>query len=302
MANLMASLLNTTGALAVYTKALDVTQNNVVNASTPGFARQRLNLVAAPYDPDRGGGGGVRAGDVQSARNRYAEEAVRGHVSEGGRLAQQAESLAAIESGFDISGESGIPAALNDLFQSFSAWSVDPDGSGARQNVLDRAGDLASAMRAASAKLDADTADVELGLRGTVNNINRIAADIRGFNVEIQQGTRNDAGLDATKNAALEELAEYVDFKAIDEPDGSVTVLLGGETPLVIGDKQYELPQPDHAGTPPTARYSGLSRQGHYSPGVRRKARRAARSAQRHAPGSPVAAESAGEKGGRPGQ
>jgi flagellar hook-associated protein 1 FlgK len=35
----------------------------------------------------------------------------------------------------------------------------------------------------------------------------------------------------------LESLAEYADYTALMQPDGSVTVLLGGQTPLVIGDK-----------------------------------------------------------------
>ena len=41
MANLLASLMSTAGALNAYSSVLDVTQNNVANASTPGYAKQR---------------------------------------------------------------------------------------------------------------------------------------------------------------------------------------------------------------------------------------------------------------------
>ena len=36
--------------LGVYSAALDVTQNNVTNANTPGYARQIATLQALPFD------------------------------------------------------------------------------------------------------------------------------------------------------------------------------------------------------------------------------------------------------------
>ena len=40
--------------------------------------------------------------------------------------------------------------------------------------------------------------------------------------------TAVDAGVDATLNADLEELSQYVDFKALQQPNGAVT--MGGRT------------------------------------------------------------------------
>jgi flagellar hook-associated protein 1 FlgK len=41
--------------------------------------------------------------------------------------------------------------------------------------------------------------------------------------------------------ATLEELSGYVEFNTTYQADGSVTVLIAGQTPLVTGDKSYEL-------------------------------------------------------------
>ena len=121
MPNLLASLLSSSGALQAYDRVLEVTQSNVANASTPGYAKQVQSLYAMPFDPEQGTTGGVRDGEVQSARDEYAEQAVRRQVTALGDADQRVNSLTAIQSGFDISGDTGIPNALNQLFQSFSA-------------------------------------------------------------------------------------------------------------------------------------------------------------------------------------
>ena len=133
MSNLLSSLISSASALSVFERALVVSQNNVSNASTPGYAAQRLNLQAGEFEPDLGLIGGVRAGDVLSARDLFAERAVRRQSESLGYFEQKAQSLAAVEPVFDVSGTQGIPRALNKLFDSFSAWSwsrrLPPGGS-----------------------------------------------------------------------------------------------------------------------------------------------------------------------------
>ncbi|MDE3167398.1 MAG: hypothetical protein KGN36_16465, partial [Acidobacteriota bacterium] len=62
MSNLLASLLSSAGTLEAYGRVLETAQNNVSNASTAGYAKQRLSLEAMAFDPANGATGGVRAG------------------------------------------------------------------------------------------------------------------------------------------------------------------------------------------------------------------------------------------------
>src|SRR4051812_13724446 len=140
MSNLLASLITSASSLAAYTRVLETAQNNVANISTPGYAKQRMSLAAMPFDPSGGATGGVRAGQLESSRNEYAEAAVRQQSSASGYQEQSVNSLTDLESRFDISGNSGIPQALNNIFQSFSSWASTPDNQATRQMVLDRAG------------------------------------------------------------------------------------------------------------------------------------------------------------------
>src|SRR5690242_9222452 len=120
--SVLTSLLNSSGALTAYDHVLEVTQNNVANASTPGYARQTQSLIAMPFDPVFGTLCGVRADAVQSSRDEYAEQAVRHQTVLLGEAEQNVGSLTALQTNFDISGDSGLPKALNGLFQAFSAW------------------------------------------------------------------------------------------------------------------------------------------------------------------------------------
>ena len=241
MANLLATMVSSAGALSAYDRVLEVAQNNVANASTPGYARQHQSLVAKPFEPAMGLSGGVQAGELVSSRDRYAEQAVRRQNVLLGAAQQRVSTLTAIENRFDISGNSGIPKALNSLFESFSAWGQSPTDAISRQSVIERATDLAAAFQQTSANLTNVAMDTEKQLQGTVDQVNELAQRLQVFNSRILAGARNDAGLDAQIHNTLEELSALVDLTTLTQPDGSVSVLMNGQTPLLIGDKQYRI-------------------------------------------------------------
>ena len=60
-----------------------------------------------------------------------------------------------------------------------------------------------------------------------------------------------DAGVDAQLNSSLEQLSQYVNFSVLQQPNGTVSVYFGGQTPLVMGNQTYAI-QGDFS-TPQTA-------------------------------------------------
>jgi len=243
MGNLLTSLLNTANALGAYGQALQTTENNVLNASTPGYAKQVQVLTALPYDPTIGMPGGVAAGPVLSTRSGYAEQAVRGQQSVLGYQQQIATDLTPLQNYFNISSTSGISSAMSGLFNSFSQLSVNPNDTVSRQAVLDQASIVASSFQQTAAGLGSASSAIDDETRSTVSAVNRISAQIAQINSQQHNNAVMgvDAGVDATLNASLEELSQYVDFKALQQPDGSVTVYMGGQTPLVMGNSSMPL-------------------------------------------------------------
>ncbi|MCS6953094.1 MAG: flagellar hook-associated protein FlgK [Bryobacteraceae bacterium] len=270
MSSLLASLMSSANALRTYQRALEVTQNNVANASTPGYAAQRLALVAQPFDPLAGLPGGVRPGVLESARDLYSEQAVRGQLAYLGMFEQQVHSLGSIEAALSVATGAGIPGALDRLYQAFSAFSLSPSSLSARQAVLHRAAELAQAFRQTATALEVARTDTDRKIRQTLDQINDLGQRLAAMNAERRRGGAADAGLDAQLHTALEELSALVDFTALYQEDGSVSVLLAGQVPLVIGEHFYALsasysvpasPPPSYPGAPPPVRIFSASGQ-----------------------------------------
>src|SRR2546423_881164 len=101
MGNLLVSLFNSANALGVYNQALATTENNVLNASTPGYAKQVQTLTALPFDIASGLPGGVGAGPIVSTRNAFAEQSVREQQSQLGYQQQISTDLQQLQNYFD---------------------------------------------------------------------------------------------------------------------------------------------------------------------------------------------------------
>ena len=246
---LFANLQSSLNALNAFQQSLTVAQNNVSNASTPGYAAQLATLDALPFQPHTGLTGGVQAGTPQSTRDEYLEQAVRYQQSNLGSFTAQSRALSGVQPLFDVTGQSGIVAALNNMFQSFSAWSASPDSAAAQQNVLTSAQDLGMSFQQAAATLSSVTSNVNNNIDSTVSQINTLATQVVNYNLQqAQRGGTADTGLDANLHNTLETLSGLAGITARFESDGSVTLLMGGQTPLVIGTHQYSI-QSSYSGT-----------------------------------------------------
>jgi flagellar hook-associated protein 1 FlgK len=241
MPNLFDSIRTAGQALGVYQRALEVVQNNVTNSTTSGYARQRLQIDSRSFDLATGMAGGVADRGLDSARNEYAEDEVRRQLHLLGFAEAKVQMSGSIERLFDVSGDVGIPGALTQLFRAFSAWSAAPSDLNARSSVIDAAGVLATRIRGQAASLSDTEKQVRDQIGSTADRINELAAVIQNANHVRREQQVGDPGLDARVHSAMEELAELVDFSAVAQADGTVTVVLSGGAPLVVGEQQYKI-------------------------------------------------------------
>jgi flagellar hook-associated protein 1 FlgK len=252
MSSLFATLSTSSGSLAAFTRALDVTQNNISNASTAGYAAQNVNFESLAFDLNTGTSGGTTA-RVTSTRDAYADESVRREVSKQGTADQLTTNLTNVNRLFDVSGSTGVSGGLTQLFNSFSALSVTPNDPSARQNVITGAQAVASGFQQLAASLGTASSDAATAIQSNVSQVNALAQQIQGYNAERQQGGAGDAGLEAKLSAALENLSQITNISASTASDGTTTVLLGGQTPLVIGAQAFSIDStlaPDGPGVP----------------------------------------------------
>jgi flagellar hook-associated protein 1 FlgK len=243
MGNLLVSIISSANAMRAFERGVTVVQSNVANASTPGYAKQIQTFHANAFQLDQGLPGGVTAGEVLSTRNAYAEDNVRRQMSAWGYADQKRASLSQIEPAFDIQPGAGVPGALTALFQSFSQLAVSPNNTAARRVVLDRAQELAVAFQRNATELGRAMAATDREINAQVEKINHLIDRLAQFNIERRSSfeTAKDAGLDAELHASLEELSEFANLTILHQDDGTVSVLLGGQTPIVIGERGFKI-------------------------------------------------------------
>jgi flagellar hook-associated protein 1 len=263
MSNLFATMGSAASALDVLQQALGVVQNNVSNASTPGYASQQLNIEAAPFDVVTGAAGGLVANGLQSSRDSYADTSVQQQLQTLGLYTAQAQSTGTIQSFFDANGTTGVSADLNNLLAAFSSWSASPSDPTTGQQVISSASALADSVQGLSQSLNSTAVQLNQQIGSTVDQINSLGAQIQQYNVEtLQNDNQQDPGAAAQLESNLENLSQLVNLTTLAQTNGTVTVLVGGGTPLVIGNQLSSLsssdflssqPPPENPEAPPTA-------------------------------------------------
>ncbi len=235
MGSLFSALDSASQSLQAFERAMDVTQNDVTNANSPGYADQVPQLISQDFQTNTGlTSGGVQE-VTQDTRDSYADTAVQQQLSLQGMYQQLQTSLAPLQNVFDVSSSSAIPSALNALFQSFSQLSSQPSNANYQSAVMSAAQQTASAFQQAAVQLGQIQTSTTNDIQSTVSQINQDATAIQGFNQQIAQNSQPDAGLSAQMESTLENLSSLANIQVLSGVGGTVTVLLGGQTPLVEG-------------------------------------------------------------------
>ena len=239
MGSITSALLDSSNALDVFSRTFNVIENNISNVNTPGYAKQDQLLLAQPFNPEQHLSGGVAEGPLISSRSEYLEQAVRTQQQAAGNAGQRAADLGQIQPLFDLTATAGVAGNLNAFFNSFSQLSVNPNDTISRQAVINSAGQLASSIRTTASGIAQVSSNVTIQTSDVVSQINSIAGDIAKINAQYQASSaaQQDAGLDAQLHSDLENLSQLADFSVIKGSGGAVTVALGGQAPLVIGDQ-----------------------------------------------------------------
>ncbi len=233
MSSLFATLQNAASTLNVFDKAIGVVQNNVSNASTPGYAAQQVNLLDTVL-------GGVASGPIGDSRSYAAERSVWNQNTSLGGATAQASNLASIQSQFDITGQSGIPAALSALYSSFSSFSTSPSDTTVRNSVISAAQQVAQTFNQLASRLQSSVQQANQQLSSSVSQINQLTSKIVAINVQIRNGT-DASGLQTQLYNAVQQLSNLTPVSVQIGMNGTATVLMNGQVPLVVGDTQTQL-------------------------------------------------------------
>jgi flagellar hook-associated protein 1 FlgK len=243
MSNLFSSINSAAGAMRTYEKAMEVVQNDTVNANTPGYVRQTVAFQSKPFDLNGAQPGGVAINQVISSRDEYAEHNVQLQQTAVGKSSTLASHLSQIEPVFDLQSTTGVAGSLNSLFSAFSQLTINPNDSQLRQSVINAASRLSDSFNVAANQLNTAGQTIDSDMQNAVAGVNTILGDIQQINVALRRNSETglDPSVDTRLHVDLENLSQYADITSIRAQDGSISVFLGGQRPLVVGTTQYPL-------------------------------------------------------------
>jgi len=245
MGGLFSSLQTASTALEVFSQALGVDQSNIANASTPGYASQRADILPIGAFSNVGTSGTKNGGSdfvtVTSSGNAFTDAVVQAASSQASASQTQAAQLSPINQLFDITGSTGVLAAFQHFSTAFSNLSVTPNDPTAGAAALTAAGNVASAFQTVAASLDSQSSQVASSIQSTTAQINALSANIGQLNIQTANSTQENPVTDANLRSDLDQLSSLVDITTTTAPNGAVSVLAGGQLPLVLGDRSYAL-------------------------------------------------------------
>lgn len=235
MGSLFNALNSASQSIQAFEQAMTVTENNVTNANSPGYANQVPELLSQSFQSNGASQDGGVDEVTQDTRSSYADTAVQQQLSLQGLYQQLQTTLTPLENVFDVSSTSPIPSALNGLFQSFSQWATDPSNTSYQSAVISAAQQVGSAFQQAAVQLGQIQSSTSSDIQSTVSQINQDAATIQAYNQEVAGNPEANAGLSAQLENTLENLSQLANVQVLQGAGGTVTVLLGGQTALVEG-------------------------------------------------------------------
>lgn len=243
MSNLLTSLSSAANSMNAYEQAMDVVQNDTVNANTPGFVAQNVNFSALPFDVSGAQSGGVEVAGVISSRDEYAETNVQIQQTAANFSSTTSSVLSNVQPLFDLQNTTGIAGSLNTLFADFSSLSTTPNSTTAREAVISDAGGVASAFNSVANGLATAASTVNTDTQNTVTDINNTLANIATLNSQISSGSQSspDPSVDAQMYSDLETLSQYVGITTQTGENGAINVYLAGQRPLVVGSTAFSL-------------------------------------------------------------
>lgn len=240
------------GILSIGTQALQANQvalqtagNNIANANTAGYSRQKVILETVPGQFTGGGyiGKGVT---IQTIQRNYSEFLTRQSTMASATMSAdttRADKLKQLQ-GIFAGGTSGLGSSISEMLNSFADVASSPTDITARTVALTRVDETASRLRAASQSLDDLQIGVSQEISQKVDAINSLARGIADVNDQISRGfgsgqPANDL-LDR-RDQLIRDLNTYIQTTSIPADDGTVGVFIGGSQALVLGVEASQL-------------------------------------------------------------
>jgi flagellar hook-associated protein 1 FlgK len=221
--------------------ALAVTGNNIANANTDGYTRQRVVLDALTS-------GGVQVVGTQRMLDEFVNTRLRDSNARLAGRTTLALNLSQVESVLGATQDSGLAGTLQSFFSAFQDLSQQPGGAAERQEMLAQGNQLAAAFTSVTDQLGQIRDQLDQQVTGAVDQVNQLTASIAEINGKLSgftqsNGVASDPALNDLldqRDKLLNQLSEIVPLRTLSDGKGSMTLFVGDQV-LMEGTTAHAL-------------------------------------------------------------
>lgn len=235
-------------ALAAQQLALDVTGNNMANATTPGYRAETANLTEAPPQPVvslQGSelGTGVVVSSVSRANNPFLSRSVRTQLTNQGYWSSINQGLSQIQSLFQEPSASGLQEGMNKFFSSWQTLANAPQNTASQESVIQQGSNLAAQFNTMATNITNEMTNLSQTAQNQVSQVNTLTSEIAQLNTKIATVTSGGGsanGLLNQRGTLLDTLASLTNISYTLTPNQEMNVYLGSNA-LVVNGSHYQI-------------------------------------------------------------
>lgn len=231
MASNLISIANS-GARAAKA-ALDVTAQNIANASSDGYVRRSVSLSEMAVNsissaPNAINLAGVRVSGIVRNADMFRQSEVRRTGADAARAEAEVQGLENVESAVE---QTGVYDSVVDFEASLKKLLSDPTDGSLRASALEQGRTLAQTMNTAASSLDAAGQGLRFEAREGVDQVNALSTELARVNLRLARSSdssSDQSSLLDQRDSLLEKISGQVDISTAFADDGTVQVRLGG--------------------------------------------------------------------------
>ncbi|MDT7856060.1 flagellar hook-associated protein FlgK [Rubrivirga sp. S365] len=227
-------------SLRVLEGAIQTAGQNIANAGTPGYSRQRVALradsvvaygVHSGVRPGTFTGAGVSVQGYERLRDGLLDRAARDAHSDLGAADQEVRTGSALEGVFAVGTQGSLTESVAAFWDAWTDAANAPTDRSARGVMLDRADALAGVFRRHDEGLTRLADETRGALADGVDGFNAITERLAGLNEQIANARAAgapDLGAEDERDQAVTELAALAPLGVAAETDGTYTITVQG--------------------------------------------------------------------------
>lgn len=222
-------------AIAAQQTAVQVVSQNIANAGTEGYSRQRAELAAAT--PQRFGfgslGTGVQVQNVVRLRDAFLDNNYRTEAANAEGFGLRRDVLSQVEGIFGEPSDQSLSSALDAFWSSWSDLANNPGTPSAQAVVRQRGVEVASTLNRFASRLNDLEATNRSRLSSTVDEVNRLGGQLAELNGQItaaEVGGTMAPDLRDARDRIADQLAKLGGARMMEQSNGTMSFVIGGVT------------------------------------------------------------------------